>query len=185
MAPQRERLAADHEHDDDHEERQRALQAGRAVLDPEACRAGTSEMSLEYVSTSLSAIPSAMPPSNVSGNELNPPISATASAETVTTIVNTVRLEPGVGREQDPGEPRGGSADRPRHGGEEVRRPAECRHRPLVLRARGDRESDRVNRVKAQSANVSTIAMPSRIRRSCCTTTRPISPSKPNHSCSV
>ena len=47
VAAQRERLAADHEHDDDHEERQRPLEAGRAVLDPEACRAGTFEMSVE------------------------------------------------------------------------------------------------------------------------------------------
>ena len=49
-------------------------------------------MSLEYVSTSVSAIPSAMPPSNVSGNDLNPPIKATARAETVTTIQRA--LEP-------------------------------------------------------------------------------------------
>ena len=99
-------------------------------------------MSLEYVRTSLSAIPSAMPPSSVSGNELNPPISATASAETVTTIVNVGQAQPGVGCEQDAGEPRGRAADRPRDGGEEVRRPSQRGHRPLVLRARGDRESD-------------------------------------------
>ena len=43
----------------------------------------------------------------------------------------------------------------------------------------------RVNRVKAQSANVSTIAMPSSIRRSSCTTTRPIAPSNPNQSWNV
>ena len=43
----------------------------------------------------------------------------------------------------------------------------------------------RVNRVNAHSENVSTIAMPSRISRSCWTTTRPISPSNPNQSCNV
>ena len=42
-----------------------------------------------------------------------------------------------------------------------------------------------VNRVKAQSTNVNTIAMPSRIRRSCWTTTRPIAPLNPNHSFNV
>ncbi len=62
-------------------------------------------MSLEYVRTSVSAIPSAMPPSRVSGNELNPPISATARAETVTTIVNTVRLSPALGASRMPAKP--------------------------------------------------------------------------------
>ena len=42
-----------------------------------------------------------------------------------------------------------------------------------------------VYRVNAHSTNVSAIAIPSRIRRSSCTTTRPSSPWKPNHSCSV
>ena len=62
-------------------------------------------MSAEYVSTSVSAIPSAMPPSNVNGNELNPPINATARAETVTTIVNTVRLSPALGASRMPANP--------------------------------------------------------------------------------
>ena len=62
-------------------------------------------MSLEYVSTSLSAIPRATPPSKVSGNELNPPMSATASALTVTTIVKTVRLSPAFGASRMPASP--------------------------------------------------------------------------------
>ena len=43
----------------------------------------------------------------------------------------------------------------------------------------------RVNRVKAHSENVSTIAIPSRIRRSSWTTTRPSAPLNPNHPCNV
>ena len=126
-----------------------------------------------------------MPPRSVSGNELNPPISATASAETVTTIVNTVRLSPAFGASRMPAKPA-------------VAPPIA---HVTVARKFGDHPSAdtarsfsalaeiaspiRVKRVKAHSANVSTIAMPSRIRRSSCTTTRPIAPSKPNHSCNV
>ena len=62
-------------------------------------------MSLEYVSTSLSAIPRPMPPSKVSGNEVNPPMRATASAATVTTIVKTDRLKPAFGASRMPANP--------------------------------------------------------------------------------
>ena len=142
-------------------------------------------MSFEYVSTSVSAIPSAMPPSRVSGNELNPPISATASAETVTTIVNTVRLSPALGASRMPAKP----AVAPPIAHVTVARkfgdhPSAATARSFSALAEIARPI-RVNRVKAHSANVSTIAMPSRIRRSSWTTTRPIAPSNPNHSCNV
>ena len=142
-------------------------------------------MSLEYVSTSLSAIPRATPPSRVSGNELNPPMSATASALTVTTIVKTVRLSPALGASRMPASPA----------------MAPPIAQVIVARRFGDQPSadaarsfsalaeiaspTRVYRVKAQSAIVSTIAMPNRKSRSCWITTRPSSPSKPNHSFSV
>ena len=121
-----------------------------------------------------------MPPSRVSGNELNPPTNATARAETVTTIVNTVKLNPAFGASRIPANPA-------------VAPPIA---HVTVARKFGDHPSEetarsfsalaeiaspiRVNRVNAHSANVSTIAMPSRKRRSSWTTTRPIAPSNPN-----
>ena len=126
-----------------------------------------------------------MPPSSVSGNELKPPTSATASAETVTTIVNTDRLSPALGASRMPARPA-------------VAPPIA---HVIVARKFGDHPSEdtarsfsalaeiaspiRVNRVKAHNANVSTIAMPTRIRRSSWTTTRPIAPLNPNHPCNV
>jgi hypothetical protein len=143
------------------------------------------EMSLEYVSTSVSAIPSARPPSSVSGNELNPPINATASAETVTTIVNTVRLNPAFGARRIPANP----AVAPPIAHVTVAR--KFGDHPSAATARSFSALAEiaspilVNRVKTHSAKVSTIAMPSRIRRSSWTTTRPISPWNPNQPCNV
>ena len=63
-------------------------------------------MSFEYVRTSVSAMPSAMPPSRVSGNELNPPISATGEGRDRHDDREHGQAQPGVGCEQDAGETR-------------------------------------------------------------------------------
>ena len=142
VAAQRERLAADHEHDDDHEERQRALEAGRTVLDPERVVQEIGDVTRVGEDFALS----------------DPERDATEQRERERAESADQRdgerrhghhdredgqAEAGVGCEQDPGQSRGRAPDRPGDGGEQVRRPAERGHRPLVLRARGDREADR------------------------------------------
>ena len=82
VAPQRQTAAADDEHEQDQEERDRALDAGELTRRRRSsgCRGGNA-------STAASPIPTTKPPSRVSGNDRKPPSSAAAIAVTVTMSV--------------------------------------------------------------------------------------------------
>ena len=71
------------------------------------------EMSLEYVSTSLSAMPSATPPSKRERERAEPTDERDRERGHGDDDREHREAEPGVGRQQDAGESRGRSADRP------------------------------------------------------------------------
>ena len=104
MAAERERLAADHEDDDDHQERERALQAGRPVVDAERVVQEVADVGRVGQDQALGD-PERDTAEQGERERREPPMSATARAATVTTMVKTERLGPALGASRMPASP--------------------------------------------------------------------------------
>ena len=95
-----------------------------------------SNQSALRTSSSVWTAPSASPPATAMGIDRSPPISAAASAGTISAVSPTGVIVPAIGTDDDHGERRQDRGDHPVDGGESLRRVAE-QHGTLLVAGGG------------------------------------------------